>query len=77
MAQTCSSRTLQQGGWLIAFLMDIEAQEGDDHSVAPLSYCRLDTEGKESRTGCPAFLFKFIVIEVNHYHESNKGDFGY
>ncbi len=39
MAQTCSSRTLQQGGWLIAFLMDIEAQEGDDHPVVHLSYC--------------------------------------
>ena len=32
-------------------------------SASCSSYCSLGTRWKESRTGCPAFLSKFIVIE--------------
>ena len=41
-----------------------------DRSASCSSYCSLGTRWKESRTGCPAFLSKFIVIEVVKYHRT-------
>ena len=35
-----------------------------DWSASCSSYCSLGTRWRESRTGCPAFLSKFIVIGV-------------
>src|SRR5699024_3417259 len=36
-------------------------------SASCSSYCSLGTRWKESRTGCPAFLSKFIVIGGTDY----------
>ena len=36
-----------------------------DRSASCSPYCSLGMRRKESRTGCPAFLSKFIVIAVN------------
>nr|DAH34104.1 MAG TPA: hypothetical protein [Caudoviricetes sp.] len=38
-----------------------------DWSASCSSHCSLGTRWRESRTGCPAFLSKFIVIGVMKY----------
>src|SRR5699024_10129025 len=44
-------------------------------SASCSSYCSLGTRWKESRTGCPAFLSKFIVIGGNEHLQPAQNRF--
>lgn len=46
-----------------------------DRSASCSSYCSLGTRWRESRTGCPAFLSKFIVIEVRKLNQKQYAAF--
>src|SRR5699024_10742388 len=45
-------------------------------SASCSSYCSLGTRWKESRTGCPAFLSKFIVIGGDKDEHISEGTHG-
>ena len=45
------------------FKQDVQLAVQNPVSYTHLPYCSLGTRWRESRTGCPAFLSKFIAIE--------------